>query len=75
MFDLKRVNKKQMNPSLQPISSEQLFPGDMMQIDLVGPFQSLIYKDALSGIDLFSTYLFAVPLTSAHAGNVAKALV
>ena len=72
---LKRVTKKQLHPPLQPISSEQLFPGDMMQIDLVGPFQSPVYKYVLSGIDAFSKYLFAVPLTSAHAGTVAKALV
>ena len=71
----KRVNKKQLHPPLQPISSEQLFPGDMLQIDLVGPFQSPVYKYVLSGIDVFSKYLFAIPLTSAHAGNVAKALV
>ena len=32
---LKRVTKKQLHPPLQPFSSEQLFPGDMMQIDLV----------------------------------------
>ena len=72
---LKRVTKKQLHPLLQPISSEQLFPGDMMQIDLFGPFQSPFYKYALSGIHVFSNYLFAVPLTSAHAGTVAKALV
>ena len=72
---LKKVSKKQLNPPLQPISSEQLFPGDMMQIDLVGPFQSHIYKYVLSGIDVFSKYLFAIPLTSAHAGTIAKALV
>ena len=72
---LKRVTKKQLQPPLQPISSEQLFPGDMMQIDLVGPFQSPVYKYVLSGIDVFSKYLFAVPLISAHAGTVAKALV
>ena len=47
----------------------------MMQIDLVGPVQSPVYKYVLSGIDVFSKYLFAVPLTSAHAGTVAKALV
>ena len=46
-----------------------------MQIDLVGPFQSHIYKYVLSGIDVFSKYLFAIPLTSAHAGTIAKALV
>ena len=60
---------------MQPLSSEQLFPGDMMQIDLVGPFQSPIYKYVLSGIDVFCNYSFAIPLTSAHAGTVAKALV
>ena len=72
---LKTVTKKQLNPPLQPISSEQLFPRDMMQIDLVGPFQSPVSKYVLSGADVFSKYLFAVPLTSAHAGTVAKALV
>ena len=72
---LRRVTKKLLQPPLQPISSEQLFPGEMMQIDLVGPFQSPVYKYVLSGIDVFSKYLFAVPLTSAPAGTVAKALV
>ena len=46
-----------------------------MQIDFVGPFQSPIYKYALSGIGVFSKYLFTVALTSAHAANVAKALL
>ena len=72
---LKRVTKNQLHPPLQPISSEQLFPGDMMQIDLVGPFQSPVHKYVLSGIDVLSKYLLAVPLTSAHAGTVAQALV
>ena len=67
---LKRVSKRQINPPLQPISSEQLLPGDMMQIDSVGPFQSPVYKYVLSGIDVFSKYLFAIPLTSAHAGGI-----
>ena len=72
---LKRVTKKQLHLLLLPISSEQRFLGDMMQLDLVGPFQSPVYKRLLSGIDVFSKHLFAVPLTSAHAGTVAKALV
>ena len=66
---LKSVSKRQLNPLLQPILSEQLFPGDMMQIDVVGPFQSPFYKYVLSGIDVFSKYLFGIPLTSAHAGT------
>ena len=72
---LKIVTKKQLHPPLQPISSEQFFSGNMLQIDLVGPFQSPVYKYVLSGIYVFSKYLFAIPLTSAHAGTVAKALV
>ena len=72
---LKRVSKRQLNPPLQPILSKQLFSGDRMPIDLVGPFQSPIYKYVLSGIDVFSKYLFAKPLKSAHAGTKAKALV
>ena len=71
----KRVSKIQLNPPLQPIFSEQLFPGEMMQNDSVGPFQSPFYKCVLSGIDVFSKYFFAIPLTSAHAGTIAKALV
>ena len=46
-----------------------------MQIDLVGPFQSPMYKYALSGIDVFSKYLFAVPLESVHACSVAEVSV
>ena len=72
---LKRVKQKKLNPSLQPISSEQLFPADMMQIDLVGPFRSPIYNYTLSGIDVLWECLFAVPLTSEHAGSVARTLV
>ena len=71
----KRVTKKQLHPPLQPVSSEQHFPGDMMQIDLVAPFQSTVYSYVLSGIDVFSKYIFAVSLSYAHAGTVAKALV
>ena len=47
----------------------------MMQIDLVGQFNAPVYKYALTGIDVFSKYLFAVPLSSISAENVAKALV
>ena len=75
MLTLKRVSKQPINSPLQPIQSEQHFLGDMMQYDLVGPFQSPKYKYVLSGIDVFSEYLFALPLTSAHAGTIAKALV
>ena len=60
-----------MQTPLQLISS-QLFPGDMMQKDLVGPFQLPIHKNALSGTDVVSKYLIAFPLKSAHAVTAAK---
>ena len=70
----KCVNKKQMNPPLQLISSEQLVSGNVLQIDLIGRFQPPINKYALSGNDVSPKYQFAVPPISAHAANVAKAL-
>ena len=46
----------------------------MMQIDLVEQ-KGLIYKFVLSGIDVFTKYLFAVPLTNCRADTVARELV
>ena len=45
-----------------------------MQIDIVGPFKSPVYKFVLSGIDVLSKYLFAAPLTNASAESVAREL-
>ena len=53
----------------------QSFPGDMLQIDLVGKFNSPVYNYILSGIDVFTKYLIAVPLTKGSADIVAKELV
>ena len=73
---VRRGTKKQMHTVLQPISFERLFPCDMMEIDLVGPFQSPIYNYALSGIDVFfSNYVSVLSLTSAHAVTIANAVV
>ena len=63
-----------LKPLLQPISSLQSFPGDMMQIDLVGPFKSPVFKYVLTGMDVFSKYLFAKPLTSVNAQKVSTEL-
>ena len=71
----KRVLQSQLTPPLQELSSLQSYPGDMLQIDLVGPLQSSAHTYVLSGIDVFTKYLFAVPLTSGHAKPVATALV
>ena len=46
----------------------------MMQIDLVGPFKSSVFKYVFTGIDVFSKYLFAKPLASVSAQKVATEL-
>ena len=70
----KSVSNNALRPFLQPVSSLQSFPGDMLQIDIVGPLPSVLYKYVLTGIDVFSKYLFAVPLTSISANRVAQEL-
>ena len=48
----------------------------MLQVDLVGPFNSPVYKYVLSGIDVFSSkYIFAVPLTNGCTDTVERELV
>ena len=47
----------------------------MPQIGLVGPLKSTQFKNVLSGIDVFTKYLFAVPLTNGYADTVARELV
>ena len=74
-LQLSRVPKSHITPKLQPVSSLQSYPGDMLQIDLVGPRKSSQYKYVLSGIDVFTKYLFAVPLTNGYADTVARELV
>ena len=73
-LQLKQSTNKQLRPPLQPVSSLQSYPRDMMQIDLVhqnGP----VFKYVLSRIDVFTKYLFAVPLTNGSADTVARELV
>ena len=74
-LQLNRVPKSHITPKLQPVSSLQSYPGDMLQIDLVGPLKSSQYKYVLSGTDVFTKYLFAVPLTNGYADTVARELV
>ena len=53
-LQLKTAKEPALKPQLQPISSLQSIPGDQLQIDLVGTFNSPVYKYVLSGIDVFS---------------------
>ena len=45
-----------------------------MQIDIVGPLKSPVDNFVLTGIDVFSKYLFAAPMTNASADTVAREL-
>ena len=74
-LNLNRVPKSHITPKLQPVSSLKSYPGDTLQIDLVGPLKSSQYKYVLSGIDVFTKYRFAVPLTNGYADTEARALV
>ena len=70
----KAISNKSLRTFLQPLSSLQSFPGDLLQIDIVGPLPSTLYKYVLTGIDVFSKYLFAVPLTRITATVIATEL-
>ena len=70
----KAISNKSLRTFLQPLSSLQSFPGDLLQIDIVGPLSSTLYKYVLAGIDVFSKYLFAVPLTRIRARVIATEL-
>ena len=73
-LQLKRVPSKNLKTPLQPVSSLKSYPGEMLQIDLVGPLQSPLYRYVLTGIDVFTKYLFAVPLINGRSETVAREL-
>ena len=63
-----------MKPPLQPVSSLISYPGETLQIDLVGPLQSPVHRYVLTAIDFFTKYLLAVLLTNVRAGTFALEL-
>ena len=61
---------------LSPVSSNTSLPADMLQIDIVGQLpKSGGYSYILTGMDVFSKYMFAQPLTSISAETVCKFLM
>ena len=54
---------------------DQHFPGDLLQIDIVGKLpESGGFTHTLTAKDVFSKYLFAILLRNASVANVAKQL-
>ena len=64
-----------LKPPLQSLSFLQNFQADLLLIDLVGKMHLSPYTYILSGIDVFSKYLFATLLMKGDADIVARALV
>ena len=73
-LQLKRVPSKFLKTPLQPVSSLNSYPGETLQIDLVGPLKSPVHRYVLTAIDVFTKCLFAVPLTNVRADTIAREL-
>ena len=74
-LQIKPLKNQFLRPPLQSVTVQQTFPGDMLQIDLVGKLRaSGGCTHILTSIDVFSKYLFTVPLITASVESVARAL-
>ena len=71
-LQLKRVPSNFLKSPLQPVSSLISYPGETLQIDLVGPLKSPVHCNVLTAIDVFTKYLFAVPLANVRADTNAR---
>ena len=74
-LQVKQVRPSRLKPPLQEITTTTSFPGDILQIDIMGAYPTTAYKYILTAINVFSKYLFAVPLMTVSASTVASALV
>ena len=70
----KTVKPASLRPLPFPIASTQNFPDDLFEKDLVGKMPGSQFKFALTGLDVFIRYLFALQLRCVDAKSVAKAL-
>ena len=63
-LQIKQVQPARLRTPLREISVLKSFPGELMQIDFLGPLPSSQYKCVLTAIDVFTKYVFALPLTT-----------
>ena len=74
-LQVKPVRQTSLRPPLQSVALQQSLPGDMLKVDLIGKLQtSGGYTHILTAIDVFSRHISAIPLRTASAESVAKAL-
>ena len=72
----KSTNESKIRPPLQKIYDPCNGPSDLMEVDIVGPLPALNgFTHILTAIDVFSRYLFAVPLRKPDTPSVVKALL
>ena len=75
-LQVKPVPSRALLTPLQEIISLQNFPGEMLQMDLVGPMESKgRYRHILTAIDGFSKYLFTRALKDVKASTIARKMV
>ena len=71
-----RINPRLTRPPLQNLNEYITAPEDAMQIDLVpGIPPSGGYENIVTGIDVFSRYVFAYPTSNQDAKKVAKVII
>ena len=72
---IKPAKMEHQTPPLRQLASAQNYPGDMLQVDIVGKLQPLgLYTHILTAMDVTTKYLFAIPLTKASASKIALEL-
>ena len=72
---MKQVQPSKLRTPLQEVPTLNFFPGHLMQVDILEPFPSTLYKYVLTAIDVITKYLFAVPRTTISALSIASAQV
>ncbi len=71
----KPPSTEEIRTPLEPMNLENEEPGETMMIDLVGPLpNSGGYTQILTAMDVFSRYLFTVPLMRLDAPTIIRAL-
>ena len=72
---IKPIADIHIKPAMQPVTSLTSLPGDMLQIDFIGPFApSNGFTQVMTAIDVFTKYLFATPIRRVTAQTVAEVL-
>ena len=56
-LQLNRVPDKQIGPPLESLATQQSFPGDLFQADLVGPLPSAVYKFVLTVYKFYQVFI------------------